>query len=100
MSLSRFSAKSPPIREALALNLRKGLDSALVIVHAERVAVGVAEVKLLQVALKMGFRNVMVRAVDAALQKSEVRLNGVRVNAARTRVLARAVVRGFVRREL
>src|SRR5688572_16986732 len=100
MSLSRLSAINPPIREPLPLDLAKGFDSALSVVHALRGAVRVAEVKPLQVALKMRFRNVVVGAVDAALQQPKVGLNGVAVDSARTRIFASRVVGGLVRGEL
>jgi hypothetical protein len=54
------------------------------IVHAQRNAIRIAEVKLGQVAVQVGFADVLIDANQAALQDAEIALDGVRVRFART----------------
>jgi len=56
---------SPPIGEALALDTRERANGALHILDPERRAIGIAEIKLGEVALQVLLRNVVIRSDDA-----------------------------------
>lgn len=68
MSLSRLLLHSPPICQALALNLSKGLNGALMVAHAIGGAMREAKVKFVDVTLQVGFGNVVIGPVEAALE--------------------------------
>ena len=70
------------------------LDSQVVasdIVDAQLDAVGVAEVELGQVAVQMGFADVEVAAIDAALEDREVAFEGVGISLVPNVFLGRVV---------
>ncbi|MNC91463.1 hypothetical protein D3C83_77320 [compost metagenome] len=62
---------SPPIGEALAGRAAQGFVRAHVVVDPQRHAVGIAEVELGKVAAQMGFGDVVIDAVDPALEDRE-----------------------------
>ncbi len=68
------------IHQALALGAAKQGFGALYIANPEGGTGVVPEVKFAQVAMQMGFADMVKRAEDAALQNGEMALNGVRVN--------------------
>src|SRR6266513_962710 len=96
MRLGRLLLHSPPIGEPLPLNLSKGFDSALRIIHALRGAIRVTEIKFLQIALQMGFGNVVIRSIQPALQQPEVGFDRVAVNATRARIFTDVVIGGLM----
>src|SRR3546814_9307609 len=80
----------PPIGEALALDAFQGLVHALHVLDTKGSALVVAEIELRQIALQVGRANMVVGAIDAALEQGEVALNGVGVGVA-AHVLVNAV---------
>jgi hypothetical protein len=70
---------SPPIGEPLAFDTQCGFGEALVIVHAERHTLVVAEIELAEIALQVLLRHVVINTSDAALQDREIVLNRVRM---------------------
>lgn len=88
-STSRSIGKAP------SPSVLKDQIGAGFVVHTELHPVTVAEVELRQIPVEMGFRDVLVNAVDAALEDAEVTLNGVGVDIAPD-VFLGAVVDGLV----
>ena len=78
--LSLPSATSRFVGEPLALGAFQRERGALGVVHAELLPVGIPEIELGQIPLQVGFRNVVVHAVDAPLQDGEVAFHGVGVD--------------------
>src|SRR3546814_14591144 len=66
----------PPIGEALALDAFQGLVHALHVLDTKGSALVVAEIELRQIALQVGRANMVVGAIDAALEQGEVAING------------------------
>ena len=71
---------NPPIGEALALDALHGVIGAHGVGVAKRGATVVAEIKLRQIAVKVGFAAVLVDAGHAALEDAEIALNRVGVD--------------------
>ena len=71
--LSRF------IGQPLALHADQQIDGAVEVIHAQRLAIAVAEIELVQVALQVMLGNVVIGANNAALENSEVGFYGVAV---------------------
>lgn len=80
--LSRPSATSRFIGEALPPHAHKRQFGALGVLDAQLGAGVMTEVELAQITPKMGFRNVMIYADDAPLQDAEIPLHGVGVDGA------------------
>lgn len=92
-------AISPPIRQALPMDLLYKCHGALLIVHAKGLAIVVAEVKLVHVALQMLLAHALVNARKAALEDREVAFDRVRRDVA-ANVLIAAMRHGLMRRKL
>src|SRR3546814_6751411 len=93
------SSDLPPIGEALALDAFQGLVHALHVLDTKGSALVVAEIELRQIALQVGRANMVVGAIDAALEQGEVALNGVGVGVA-AHVLVNAVIDALMVGEL
>jgi len=97
----RGSLRWPPstsrsVGQALADDAFHGQIGAGDIIDPEFGPVGVAKVELGQVAVKMGFADVLVDPVNAPLQDREVAFDGVRVDLISDVFLGR-VIHGLVR---
>src|SRR5690606_37848021 len=90
---------SPPIGEALPADASQGLVCALVVSDAEGDALVVAEIEFRQIALQVLLADVVIGAVDAALEDREIALDRVGVGLA-ANVFLDPVVDGVEAREL
>src|SRR3546814_7099410 len=77
----------------------QGLVHALHVLDTKGSALVVAEIELRQIALQVGRANMVVGAIDAALEQGEVALNGVGVGVA-AHVLVNAVIDALMVGEL
>src|SRR3546814_13367573 len=79
MRISDWSSDvcSSDLGEALALDAFQGLVHALHVLDTKGSALVVAEIELRQIALQVGRANMVVGAIDAALEQGEVAINGV-----------------------
>src|SRR5262249_55572850 len=75
-------SSSCSIGKSLTLGASQDAIGASQVVISSLDAIGVTEVELGQVALQMDFTNVLVNAIDATLQDTEIPLNGVGVDIA------------------
>lgn len=87
------------IGQPLALGADDGEIGALGVVNAKLDAVAVPEIELTEIPLQVGFGDVLINAVDAALEDRKVALDGVGVGVAPD-VFLGAVVDGLVRSEV
>src|SRR5262245_11812814 len=94
-NLSLRACVSPPIREALAVDLLENGNGTLLIIHAKGLAVVIAEVKLIHVALQVLFRHALVNARKPALEDGEETLRRVGVDTAGTDIFIARVANGF-----
>lgn len=77
----RFATRGT-VRKAFALNSSQCVVGTLLIVNAKGLAVVMAEVKFVNVALQVGFADVVIRPDKPALQEREESLHRVRVDVA------------------
>src|SRR5437588_370652 len=94
------SCTSRFVSQALAPDAFKGKIGALLhVANARRFPIGVAEIKLAQIALQVRFRDVLVNAIDAVLEDRKVAFNGVGMDRA-ANVFLSGVLHGEVAREI
>ena len=70
---------SRTIRETLALYTQESLRRTFSIGHAKLGAIVVTEIKFRQIALQMGFADVVIDAIDATLENREVTFDRIAV---------------------
>src|SRR3546814_20959744 len=101
MRISDWSSDvcSSDLGEALALDAFQGLVHALHVLDTKGSALVVAEIELRQIALQVGRANMVVGAIDAALEQGAVAINGVGVGVA-AHVLVNAVLDALMVGEL
>src|SRR3990167_6799902 len=80
---------SPPISKTLADDALQRFSSTHFIVHTERNAVAVAEIKLGKIAMQMLFLAVLINALHPALENRIVALDCVRMDIAANVLLGR-----------
>lgn len=90
---------SPPIGQALSFDPLKGFCCALCVVYAKRGALVVTEIELGEVAAQMLLADMVIDAIDPALEDREIVLDGVGVRVA-SHVFLDTVVDALVAREL
>src|SRR4051812_16689030 len=94
---------SRPIREPLSVDASERHVRTVLIREALRRAMAEAEIELGAIALKVGFRDVVIRPIQAALEQAEVGLDRIGVRdqilryAALARVFALRMVHRFMR---
>src|SRR5579872_3903845 len=86
---------NPPISETLAGRALDRQRSALRVLNSKSRAVGIAEIKFVQIALQMLLPAMLVDALHAALEDREITLNGVRRHVT-PRIFSGRVVDAFV----
>src|SRR3990167_6039312 len=86
---------SPPIGQALPMNLLKNRCGTLLIIYAKGLTVVVAEIELIHVSLQVLFAHALVNARQAALEDREVAFNRVRMHGA-TDVFASTMRNGLM----